>query len=77
MDIQVIAVDVADEKLELAKSLGAEWLVNAATEPVHKKIRGLGGAHVAMVASASAAAYETALRCLRRGGHGRGGGDGE
>jgi propanol-preferring alcohol dehydrogenase len=68
MDIHVCAVDVSDEKLELAKSLGAEWTVNAATETVHKKIRSLGGAHVAMVAAASAPAYETALRCLRRGG---------
>jgi propanol-preferring alcohol dehydrogenase len=66
--IQVCAVDVSDEKLELAKSLGAEWTVNAVTEPVHKKIRSLGGAHVAMVTSATPAAYETALRSLRRGG---------
>lgn len=68
MDIHVCAVDVSDEKLELAKSLGAEWTVNATTETVHKKIRSLGGAHVATVAAASAPAYETALRCLRRGG---------
>ena len=66
--IQVCAVDVSDEKLDLAKSLGAEWTVNAATEPVHKKIRSLGGAHVAMVTSGTPAAYETALRSLRRGG---------
>lgn len=68
MNVPVCAVDVSDDKLEFAKSLGAEWTVNASTEPVHKKIRSLGGAHVALVASASAAAYETALRCLRRGG---------
>jgi len=68
MNISVCAVDVAEDKLEFARSLGAEWTVNAATEPIHKRIRALGGAHVAMVASASPAAYETALRCLRRGG---------
>jgi propanol-preferring alcohol dehydrogenase len=68
MDIHVCAVDVTDEKLELAKSLGAEWTVNASTEPVNKKIRALGGAHVVMVTSASPSAYEMALRCLRRGG---------
>jgi propanol-preferring alcohol dehydrogenase len=68
MDIHVIAVDVSDEKLDFAKSLGAEWTVNSTVEPVHKKIRSLGGAHVAMVAAASPAAYETALRSLRRGG---------
>ncbi len=68
MGAQVCAVDIADDKLELAKSLGAEWTVNAATEQVPKKIRTFGGAHVALVTSASAAAYETALRCLRKGG---------
>ncbi len=65
--VQVGAVDIADDKLEFAKSLGAEWTVNAA-EPVHKKLRAMGGVHVAMVCAASAPAYETALRCLRRGG---------
>jgi propanol-preferring alcohol dehydrogenase len=65
---QVCAIDIADDKLELAKSLGAEWTVNAATEQVPKRVRAIGGAHVALVTSASAAAYETALRCLRKGG---------
>ena len=68
MGAQVCAIDIADDKLELAKSLGAEWTVNAATEQVPKKMRSIGGAHVALVTSASAAAYETALRCLRKGG---------
>lgn len=68
MGVHVCAVDVADDKLEFAKSLGAEWTVNATNEAVHKKIRGIGGAHVALVTSASPAVYETALRCLRRGG---------
>src|SRR5262249_34374123 len=67
MGVQVGAVDIADDKLEFAKSLGAEWTINAA-EPVHKKLRSMGGVHVAMVCAASPAAYETALRCLRRGG---------
>jgi propanol-preferring alcohol dehydrogenase len=68
MDIHVCAIDVTDEKLEFAKSLGAEWTVNGATEQVHKRLRAIGGAHVALVTSASPAVYETALRCLRRGG---------
>jgi len=68
-NIHVVAIDVADDKLDLAKSLGAEATVNASTEAVHKRIRSIsGGAHVAMVTSASAAAYQTALRSLRRGG---------
>jgi alcohol dehydrogenase, propanol-preferring len=68
LGIQVCAIDVTDEKLEFAKSLGAEWTVNGATEQVHKRLRAIGGAHVALVTSASPAVYETALRCLRRGG---------
>jgi alcohol dehydrogenase, propanol-preferring len=68
MGAQVCAIDIAEDKLELARSLGAEWTVNAATEQVPKRVRSIGGAHVALVTSASAAAYETALRVLRKGG---------
>ena len=66
----VIAVDVADDKLELARECGADVCVNAATTQVHKEIKKAsnGGAHVVMVTSGSKPAYETALRCLRRGG---------
>ena len=77
LDIHVCAIDISNEKLEFAKSLGAEWTVNAAEEQVHKRLRAIGGAHVAMVTSASAAAYEIALRCLRRGGTAGGGRHGE
>jgi alcohol dehydrogenase, propanol-preferring len=68
MGAQVCAIDISDDKLALAKSLGAEATVNAATEQVPKQVRAFGGAHVALVTSASAAAYETALRSLRKGG---------
>lgn len=68
MGVHVGAVDIADEKLEFAKSLGAEWTVNSQNEQVHKRLRSMGGVHIAMVTSASPAAYESALRCLRRGG---------
>jgi propanol-preferring alcohol dehydrogenase len=67
---EVIGVDIADEKLELARECGADATVNAAATQVYKEIKKIsgGGAHVAMVTSASRAAYETALRSLRRGG---------
>jgi propanol-preferring alcohol dehydrogenase len=68
MGVRVCAIDVTDEKLEFAKSLGAEWTINASTEAVPKRMRSIGGAHVALVTSASPAVYETALRSLRRGG---------
>ena len=64
-----IAVDIADEKLALAAELGAAHTINVATGgDVRKAIRGLGGAHIVMVTSASKAAYESALGCVRKGG---------
>ena len=63
MGAQVIAVDISEDKLQLARECGADW-----TMTTHKEIRGLGGAHVALVTSASSAAYETALRSLKPGG---------
>lgn len=68
LGITVAAVDVAPEKLELARACGADAAINAAEGPVHKAIKQLGGAHVALVASGSRVAYEGALRSLRRGG---------
>ncbi|HMV86132.1 MAG TPA: zinc-dependent alcohol dehydrogenase [Blastocatellia bacterium] len=65
---EVIAVDVAEEKLALARQCGADHAINAATSQAYKEIKKLGGAHVVMVTSGSKAAYETALRSLRRGG---------
>ncbi|MEP7337539.1 MAG: zinc-dependent alcohol dehydrogenase [Acidobacteriota bacterium] len=65
---EVVAVDVADDKLELARECGADHTINAATTQAYKEVKKLGGAHVAMVTSGSKAAYETALRSLRRGG---------
>lgn len=68
LGLQVGAIDVADDKLQLASECGADWTVNAATTQAHKEIKSKGGAHVALVTSGSKAAYETALRSLRRAG---------
>src|SRR5262249_55864645 len=67
---EVIAVDVADDKLELARECGADIAVNAATTQAHRDIKKAtgGGAHVVMVTSGSRAAYETALRSIRKAG---------
>ena len=62
---EVIAIDVSDEKLELAKSLGAAQGLNARSKNVVKELRQKGGVHVAMVTSAAKAAYDTALSTLR------------
>jgi len=62
---KVAAIDISDEKLALAKSLGAAHTFNAASADVAKVFRDLGGAHSALVTSAAKAAYDTAFNCIR------------
>ena len=64
----VIAVDVDDTKLELARTLGADHTVNASsTDPV-AAIEALGGADVAVVTAVIPSVFEQAFAALRRGG---------
>jgi propanol-preferring alcohol dehydrogenase len=65
---RVIAVDLFDEKLVLARELGAEFTVNAATEDPVAAIRRLGGADQAIALAVSPRAFEQAYASLRRGG---------
>jgi len=62
---EVIAIDVADEKLQLAESLGAASGINASSTDVPKELRRKGGVHAALVTSAAKAAYDTAFACVR------------
>lgn len=64
----VIAVDVEDAKLDLARDLGAEHVVNAAKVDPVAAIRDLGGADVAIVLAASPRVFEQAFSSLSRGG---------
>jgi propanol-preferring alcohol dehydrogenase len=66
MGLRVAAVDVADEKLELATSLGAEIVVNAARiDPVAAIQEKIGGAHAAVVTAVASKAFEQAILMLR------------
>ena len=65
---RVIAVDVVDEKLELAEELGAEFVVNASRQDPVEAIRELGGADQAIALAVSPASFEQAYASLRRGG---------
>ena len=65
----VVAVDIVDNKLELAKRLGATYTVNGVNEDPVEVIQGLGGADAAIVLAATPTAVEQAFRSLRR--HGR------
>jgi alcohol dehydrogenase, propanol-preferring len=62
---EVTAIDISDEKLELAKGLGAANVLNSAKTDVVKELRRKGGVHVALVSSAAKAAYDSAFYCLR------------
>ncbi len=64
----VTAIDVSDEKLAQASSLGASATLNAATVNVVKELRRAGGVHAALVTSAAKSAYDTAFPCVRPGG---------
>jgi propanol-preferring alcohol dehydrogenase len=64
----VTAVDVADDKLQLATELGADHTVNARTTDPVAAIRDLGGVDVAVALAASPQSFEQAFRSLRRGG---------
>jgi propanol-preferring alcohol dehydrogenase len=65
---RVVAIDLVDEKLELARELGAEFTVNAANQDPAEAIRALGGADQAIALAVSPKAFEQAYGSLRRGG---------
>lgn len=66
MGLRVAAIDVSDEKLALATSLGAEVAVNAAsTDPAAAIQQMTGGAHAAVVTAVAARAFEQAILMLR------------
>ena len=69
MGFNVAAVDVANDKLALAKRLGATVVVNAMeTDPAAYLQKEIGGAHGVLVSAVSRKAFEQALGMVRRGG---------
>lgn len=69
MGFNVAAVDVAPDKLALAKRLGATVTVNALeTDPAAYLQKEIGGAHGVLVTAVSPKAFEQALGMVRRGG---------
>ncbi|MGF1554277.1 MAG: zinc-dependent alcohol dehydrogenase [Paracoccaceae bacterium] len=68
MGLHVIAVDVAGDKLALARALGAEVAINAAeTDPVAEVTR-LGGADGVLVTAVSTTAFAQGVGMLAPGG---------
>lgn len=67
MGFHVIAVDVAEDKLQLARELGAELCLNAATQdPVAEVQKHLRGAHGVLVTAVSRAAFAQGLGMLHK-----------
>lgn len=65
----VIAVDINDDKLALAKEVGADFTVNSAKEDAVKAIQEkTGGAHAAVVTAVSRDAFNAAVGAVRAGG---------
>jgi alcohol dehydrogenase, propanol-preferring len=64
----VIAVDVSEEKLEFAKSLGARETFLSLSADSLRGLRQTGGVHAALVTSAAKAAYHAAFSSLKPGG---------
>ncbi len=60
----VVAVDVNEERLEAARALGAEHVVNAGEEDPVAAIQRLGGAQAAISTAVNPTAFEQALGSL-------------
>ena len=67
---EVVAVDLSDEKLALAKELGATHTFNAADPDLVEKVKQAtkGGVDYSVEMAGSVRAFETAYRITRRGG---------
>ncbi|OCA91770.1 alcohol dehydrogenase AdhP [Pseudobacillus wudalianchiensis] len=69
MGFNVVAVDIADEKLELAKNLGADDTVNGLKEnPVEAIQNRVGGVQAAVSVAVTKKAFEQAYQSVKRGG---------
>lgn len=67
MGLHVAAVDVEDDKLALARKLGADVTINAkSNNPAAEIQKQLGGAHGVLVTAVSPTAFSQAVGMLRR-----------
>lgn len=67
MGMNVAAIDIGDDKLELAKKLGADLVVNAKNQnPGEFLKKEVGGMHGALITAVSPIAFKQGLETLRR-----------
>lgn len=66
---KVIAIDINDGQLQLAKEMGADLTVNSAKEDAAKVIQEkVGGAHASVVTAVGKSAFNSAVDAVRAGG---------
>ncbi|CAL9649668.1 Alcohol dehydrogenase [Streptomyces sp. enrichment culture] len=63
----VAAIDVTDDKLQLARELGADLVIDARKEATGAVLKRHGGAHAALALAVNEAAFEAVNSGLRRG----------
>lgn len=69
MGFNVIAVDIQDDKLQLAKELGADLTINGMNvDPIAEIEKQVGGVHAAVSVAVTKKVFEQAYRSVRRGG---------
>ncbi len=68
MGLHVVALDVCEDKLRLARELGADLAMNASQGDAAERVleRTDGGAHGVLVTAVSNAAFSQAIACARR-----------
>ena len=68
MGLNVVAIDVAQDKLDLAAHLGADLAVDARQPDAIERVQRLtdGGAHGVLVTAVSPQAFQQAIACARR-----------
>ncbi|OBU06719.1 alcohol dehydrogenase AdhP [Morganella psychrotolerans] len=66
---KVVAIDVNDKQLELAKEMGADLVLNPKTDNVDEIIqKDLGGVHAAVVTAVAKSAFNSAIASVRAAG---------
>jgi propanol-preferring alcohol dehydrogenase len=69
MGLHVIGVDIAEDKLQLAREMGADLAINAATQDAVAEVQqACGGADGVLVTAVSPKAFEQAVAMLGKGG---------
>lgn len=67
MGFHVVAVDIDDQKLQLAREVGADMVINAAKQnPAQEMQKALRGAHGVLVTAVSRSAFAQALGMLHK-----------